>query len=152
MDEGLIPDSLLHSTRAVLVVEDARAVRRLTARLLTEEGYRVFEAADAIEALEVLDLAHGRVGVALVDVVMPDVTGVDLARLIMEKWPDTRVVYMSGEPAQVLVQEGCRDLSVPFLAKPFTREELVASVERAFALGRRQNGERHDARRPPRDG
>jgi two-component system, cell cycle sensor histidine kinase and response regulator CckA len=151
MDDDLIPDSLLHAARAILVVDDTRALRRLTARLLSEEGYRVFEASDAIEALEVLALARGRVDVVLIDVVMPDVTGVDLARLIQEQWPDARCIFMSGQPAQVLVQEGARDLSVPFLAKPFTRDELVASVQRVRESGRQARGEGRGARRPPKD-
>lgn len=132
MHDDLLPIPDLPHPTAVLVVDDTRAVRHLAARLLAEDGCRVFEAAGAVEALEVLGLARGGIDVVLVDVLMPDVTGVDLARLIREQWPDTAVVFMSAHPAQVLAREGQRDLAVPFLAKPFTREELRSAVRRAL--------------------
>ncbi|HEU4697579.1 MAG TPA: response regulator [Gemmatimonadales bacterium] len=120
-------------SRTVLVVDDVRAVRRMTARLLSEAGYRVFEAAGASEALEVLELAPGRVDVVLVDVVMPARSGTDLVRVIRQRWPDQRIVFMSAHPAEVLAREGVRDPALPFLPKPFSREELLAVLRRARA-------------------
>lgn len=140
MEAPLPPAHDLPGTRTVLVVDDVRAVRRMTARLLSEDGFRVFEAASAGEALEVLALARGRVDVVLVDVVMPERSGVDLVRLVQERWPGQPVVFMSAHPAEVLVREGARDLTLPFLAKPFTRDELLAVVERAAAARRARSG------------
>jgi two-component system cell cycle sensor histidine kinase/response regulator CckA len=128
----LIPE--LSGSRSVLVVDDAAVVRRLAFRLLAEAGYRVFEAGSATEALEVLGMARGQVQLVLIDVVMPEVSGVDLARMIREISPMARVIFMSAFPAEVLVREGLRDPRVQFLAKPFTREELLATVARVFAL------------------
>src|SRR5688500_1089159 len=62
----------------VLVVDDAGVVRRLSFRILSEAGYRVFEAAGAAEALDVIGMQHGHVDLVLVDVVMPEINGVDL--------------------------------------------------------------------------
>lgn len=112
----------------MLVVDDAGVVRRLAYRLLSEAGYRVFEAGSAVEALEVMSLAQGRVDVVLIDVVMPEVNGVDLARLVRERAPASSIVFMSAFPAEILVREGLSDLRVRFLAKPFTREELLGAV------------------------
>ena len=126
----LIPD--LPGARTILVVDDAAIVRRLAFRLLSEAGYRVFEAGGAAEALEVLAMARGRVEVVLVDVVMPEVNGVDLARMVREHSPEAVVVFMSAFPAEVLVREGLRDIQVRFIAKPFTREELLRTVAAAF--------------------
>ena len=114
--------------RTVLVVDDAGVVRRLAFRVLSESGYRVFEAAGAVEALEVLAMLHGRVDVVLVDVVMPEVNGVDLVRLIRERWAGPGILFMSAHPAEVLAREGLKDLRVRFLAKPFTRDELLTAV------------------------
>jgi CheY-like chemotaxis protein len=119
--------------RTVLVVDDAGVVRRLSFRVLSEAGYRVFEAADAVEALEVLAMLHGHVDLVLVDVVMPEVNGVDLVRLIRERWAGPAILFMSAYPAEVLAREGVKDLRVRFLAKPFTRSELLGAVERAIA-------------------
>jgi two-component system cell cycle sensor histidine kinase/response regulator CckA len=117
--------------RTVLVVDDAGVVRRLSFRVLSEAGYRVFEAASAVEALEVLAMVRGRVDVVVVDVVMPEVNGVDLVRLIREEWDRPAILFMSAHPAEVLAREGLKDLRVRFLAKPFTRDELLNAVERA---------------------
>ena len=119
--------------RTVLVVDDAGVVRRLSFRVLSEAGYRVFEAAGAVEALEVLAMLHGHVDLVLVDVVMPEVNGVDLVRLIRERWSGPAILFMSAYPAEVLAREGLKDLRVRFLAKPFTRNELLGAVERAIA-------------------
>ena len=69
----LIPE--LPGAQAILVVDDAPVVRRLTYRLLAEAGYRVFEAANATEALEVLGMARGQVKLVLIDVVLGFSTG-----------------------------------------------------------------------------
>lgn len=122
----LPPD--LPGAHTVLVVDDAGVVRRLAYRLLSEAGYRVFEAASAVEALEVVELARGHVDVVLIDVVMPEVSGVDLARMLQEASPGVGIVFMSAYPAEVLAREGLRDLRVFFLAKPFTREDLLQAV------------------------
>jgi FixJ family two-component response regulator len=68
----------------------------------------------------------------LVDVVMPDVGGVALARHICEEWPAVRIVFMSGYPAEILVREGLDHPNVSFLAKPFTRSELMDKVVTAL--------------------
>ena len=119
--------------RTVLVVDDAGVVRRLTFRVLSESGYRVFEAASAVEALEVLGMLRGRVDLVLVDVVMPEVNGVDLVRLIRAEWEGPAILFMSAYPAEVLAREGMKDLRVRFLAKPFTRDELLRAVEASIA-------------------
>jgi DNA-binding response OmpR family regulator len=120
------------------VVDDQRVSRRVAYRILSEEGYRVLEAEDYSETLEVLSQARGRVDLVIVDVVMPECDGVQLARRILEEWPDQRILYMSAHPAQVLMQHGLSSLDAPFLAKPFTRDEVLAKVREA--LERRHRG------------
>jgi CheY-like chemotaxis protein len=115
----------------ILVVDDERVARRLLYRALTEEGYRVFEAAGAQEAMDVLDLAHWYVHLIMLDVVMPEVDGVELGRRILARWPPLRLLYMSAYPAEVLLQHGLSDPHVHFLAKPFTHDELLRKVEQA---------------------
>jgi DNA-binding response OmpR family regulator len=114
------------------VVDDVGIVRQLAFRLLSEAGLRVFEAASAVEALEVLEMARGRIDLVLVDVLLGEVSGVDLVRLIRQRWPEPRIVYMSAHPAEVLVREGLENANVRFLAKPFTRDELNAAIRNAL--------------------
>ena len=116
----------------ILVVDDERVARRLLYRVLSEQGYRVFEAASAEEAMDVLELAHWYVHLIMLDVVMPGVDGVQLGRRILHRWPPLRLLYMSAHPAEVVVQRGLTDPQVHFLAKPFTHDELMSKVEVAI--------------------
>jgi two-component system, cell cycle sensor histidine kinase and response regulator CckA len=134
--------------QSVLVVDDVGVVRRTVFRFLSEAGFRVFEAASAGEALEVLSTARPPVNLLITDVIMPDVNGVDLARLVREQWPTTRFLFMSAYPAEVLAREGLDDLAVVFLAKPFTREEIVAKVRAALQGQPKTDGEESRSRRP----
>jgi two-component system, cell cycle sensor histidine kinase and response regulator CckA len=121
----------------ILVVDDERVTRRVAYRILSEEGYRVFEAASADEAMSVLDMAHRYIHLVILDVVMPVVDGVTLGQEILARWPSLRLLYMSAHPAEVLAEHGLTDLRVRFLAKPFTRDELLAKVQ--HALDRRRS-------------
>lgn len=116
----------------ILVVDDERISRRVAYRILSEEGYRVLESDGGTEALDVLGQARGRVDLVMMDVVMPGCDGVELAQRIQEEWPDMRILYMSAHPAEVLVRHGMSSLDVPFLAKPYTRDEALAKVRLAL--------------------
>ena len=116
-------------------------------RTLSEAGYRVFEAAGAVEALEVIEMLHGHLDLVLVDVIMPEVNGVDLVRMIRERWTEPSILFMSAYPAEILASEGLEDLRVQFLAKPFTRAELLEAVSRAMRTGRPDGKENPAGRR-----
>jgi CheY-like chemotaxis protein len=121
-----------HPATTILVVDDERISRRVAYRILSEEGYRVLEAENRAETLDALSQARGRVHLVIVDVVMPECDGVAIARQILEGWPDQRILYMSAHPAEVLVQHGLTSLDAPFLAKPYTRGEIMAKVKEAL--------------------
>ena len=123
----------------ILVVDDERVSRRVAYRILSEEGYRVLEAENYPETISVLSQARGRIDLVMIDVVMPECDGVELARRVLEEWPDQRILYMSAHPAEVLMRHGLASLDVPFLAKPYTRDEALAKVREA--LERRQHAE-----------
>ncbi len=116
----------------ILVVDDERVTRRIAYRILSGEGYRVFEAASAEEAMSVLEMAYRYVNLVILDVVMPVVDGVELGQEIIAHWPSLRLLYMSAHPAEVLIQHGLRNPDVRFLAKPFTHDELLAKVQEAL--------------------
>lgn len=132
----------LPNPHSLLVVDDTSVVRYTVFRLLSEVGYRVFEAESAVEALEVMQTARPPISLVIIDVVMPSIGGVDLARLITERWPGTAIVFMSAYEAQVLVREGLENPKVLFLAKPFTRDELLNKVATGLRTAGRTSGER----------
>ena len=126
-----LPD--IRTGPSILVIDDQATVRRMAHRLLSEWGFRVFEAESGEEAMEVLETARAGVQLVMIDVVMPFADGVQVTRRIRERWPQQRTLYMSAHPAEVLAQHGLTELQVPFLAKPFTRDELLTKVSEALA-------------------
>jgi DNA-binding response OmpR family regulator len=127
----------------VLVVDDRSMARRIAARTLSEEGFRVLEADGMREAMEVLAQARGRVDLVMIDIVLADGDGVKLARQIRSEWPEQRFLFMSGYAAEVMARYGLENLDVPFLAKPFTRSELLSRVFQVLRWPRQQSS------RPP---
>ena len=129
----------------VLVVDDRRMARRIASRILSEEGFRVLEADGHGEAMEVLAQARGRVDLVVLDIVLHNGDGVALGRDIHAEWPDQRLLYMSAFPAEVMAQYGLKTLDVPFLAKPFTRRELLAKIGEALSPSQQSAVERREA-------
>jgi two-component system, cell cycle sensor histidine kinase and response regulator CckA len=118
----------------ILVVDDQPFARRVAYRVLSEAGYRVLEAEDGEEALGALHLSRGRVALVMVDIVMPKMDGVELVSQVWDRWPEMRILFTSGHAAEVLAEHGMKALDVPFLAKPYTRDEALEKVQEA--LGR----------------
>lgn len=128
MPDNPILSTPLAGAQTILVVDDVRIVRHVIYRLLSQVGFRVYEAASGAEAIEVLMTATRPIDLVIVDVVMPKMSGVALARRIHERWPGIRILFMSAYPAEVLVREGLEHPNVIFLAKPFSGGELLNKV------------------------
>lgn len=116
----------------MLVVDDERISRRVASRMLRELGLRVLEADGAEEALDVFRISQQPIDLVLLDVVMPETHGVELARQILAHRPGQRILFMSAHPAEVLAEHGLHDLDVSFLAKPYTMDELLSKVRQAM--------------------
>lgn len=130
---GTPPSIPLPGSQSILIVDDVGFVRESAFRILSEAGYRVYDASSAEEALEVLEIARQPIDLALVDVVLPKLGGMELVRILATRWPQTRVLYMSAYQADVLVREGLEHPAVRLLAKPFTRDELLNGVRAALS-------------------
>jgi two-component system, cell cycle sensor histidine kinase and response regulator CckA len=117
---------------SVLVVDDDRGVRRLTARMLRTEGYKVLEAESAGEALEVLE-SDPTIRLMVTDIVMPEMDGLALADRALAKVPHLRVVLMTGHAPELTAHLKLRDSPLPVLLKPFTAEQLVDKVRDTLA-------------------
>jgi DNA-binding response OmpR family regulator len=116
-----------HAT-TVLLVEDEPALLRLTTRTLEREGFTVIPSAGPAAALDLLVRHDGEVRLLLSDVVMPGMSGPELAELVREQRPGIRVLFMSGYPADVVTAKGTLPDSADYLQKPFTAEELLRRV------------------------
>jgi len=112
----------------VLVAEDERAVRRVACRALREHGYTVLEAGDPEEALHLASEHAGPIHLLLTDVVMPGMSGRELAERLSPSHPEMVVLYVSGYTDNAIVHHGVLDEGVPFLQKPFTPTTLARKV------------------------
>lgn len=115
----------------VLIVEDEEGVRAVARRTLLLQGYTVMEAENAQVALELASAYAGHIHVLLTDVVMPGLTGTQLAQQIQARRPDTRVVLMSGYTGDLLPEDAVRR-GTAFLEKPFTPMTLARVVRQTL--------------------
>ena len=129
-----MPEQLPPPYVTALVVDDERISRHVASRMLRELGMRVLEADGAEEALDVFRISRQPIDLVLLDVVMPETDGVELAEEILAHRPGQRIIFMSAYPAEVLAEHGLQDLDVVFLAKPYTLEELSAKVRQVMEV------------------
>jgi two-component system, cell cycle sensor histidine kinase and response regulator CckA len=111
----------------ILLVEDDGAVRRLARDVLTHAGYNVIDARDGDEALTVTHAHPMTIDLVVTDVVMPGLTGRELAMRLRAAFPDIRVLYTSGYTKATTMTAGI-DASAPFLPKPFLPTDLLTKV------------------------
>jgi two-component system, cell cycle sensor histidine kinase and response regulator CckA len=111
----------------VLVVDDEEAVRRLAVRMLTWTGFQAIEARHGREALAAIEQHSGPVHLVLTDIKMPGMNGRELGRQVEARWPGKPILYMSGFASEVF-QGGLLEPDAPFLAKPFSQDDLAAKV------------------------
>jgi CheY-like chemotaxis protein len=122
------PD-LPRGTEAVLLVEDDPALREMTATLLKRLGYKVMVAANGIDAL-MLKQQHdiGHIDLLFTDVVMPHMSGKELADRVRASHPHTRILFTSAFTENAIVHQGVLDKGVALLQKPFTPSALAHKV------------------------
>jgi len=115
------------ASATVLVVEDEQAVRELTVRMLQRLGYSVLSATSGREAIEVSNSFAGRISFLVTDVVMPEMSGGQVADAILATRPDIKVLFLSGYTEHSAIHQGLGS-EVNFLAKPFSRETLARKL------------------------
>lgn len=126
-------DSPHGSNETILVVEDEQAVRDLTVRMLRRLGYSVLIAAGGAEALAICASHSDRIALLLTDVVMPNMSGRQLADALAGTRPDMKVIYLSGYTENTVIHHGVLDSGIEFLPKPFSREVLAKKIREVLA-------------------
>ncbi len=122
------PAALLRGSETILLAEDSGVVRRLLREVLAQNGYTVLEASEGDEALR-LSLEHaGPIHLLVTDMVMPRMSGLEVAARLTAQRPDMKVLYMSGYAEEAVSRHGRLDPGSAFLEKPFTPETLARKV------------------------
>lgn len=119
-------------SETVLVAEDESTVRRLVQRLLQDQGYRVLVAEDGDSALQLADAHEGSIDLLLTDIVMPGMSGPSLAQELLRRRTTTRVLFMSGWPADALASSGLQVVPAEIVAKPFGLADMCRRVRAAL--------------------
>jgi CheY-like chemotaxis protein len=122
-------------SETILLVEDDDQVRTVARSILTRSGYHVIEARNAGEALLHSEAHPGRIHLLLSDVVMPQLSGPELAKRLARGRPEMKVLCMSGYTDDSIVRHGVLEARVAFLQKPITPEVLTAKIREVLESG-----------------
>ena len=132
--DGDKPDS--SESRTILIVDDEAKIRAVLKLGLVRHGFAVLEAGSGEEALRVSKACEGPIHLLLVDVVMPGMSGVELAPHIMAMRPDIKVILMSGYRDDQIFLNAALNPNTPFFHKPFTIETLTHKIQDLLAVSR----------------
>jgi PAS domain S-box-containing protein len=124
-----VPTKSLQGSETVLLVEDEEMVRKLACTVLEKNGYTVLEASNGDEALDVVQGRNGNpIHLVVTDVVMPGMSGRQLADRLVSLRPELKVLYMSGYTDNAIVHHGVLDPGIAYIQKPFTPDALASKV------------------------
>jgi two-component system cell cycle sensor histidine kinase/response regulator CckA len=131
--EAKKPGADLTGQGTILLVEDEDPVRAVNARALAARGYSVIEAASGIEALQLMEERADAVDLVVSDVVMPEMDGPTLLRELRKRYPELKVIFVSGYAEDAFKKNLPDGESFNFLAKPFSLKQLVEAVKQTIA-------------------
>ncbi|HSR69349.1 MAG TPA: response regulator, partial [Acidobacteriota bacterium] len=112
----------------ILVVDDVDGVRELICEVLEMQGYEVLLARDGRQALEVAEQHKKPIDLLLTDVVMPQMGGQELANTLSSRWPETKIIFMSGYSDEAISRQGVLKAGTAFIKKPFTADSLTRRI------------------------
>ena len=135
-------EAVPRGSETVLLVEDEEVVRGLAAHILEDAGYNVIKARGGDEAIQLCKKQNGRIDLLLTDVVMPEISGKEVAQRVTALLPHLKVLFMSGYTDEAIVHHGVLDSSVEFIQKPFTPLGLSKKVREVLDA----NGSRDSAK------
>ena len=123
---------VIRGSETILLVEDEHSVRNATAEFLRLQGYTVLEAKDGVDALSVAKNTRSTIHLLITDVVMPNMSGGQLAKELAQLRPDTKLLFVSGYAGKTVLDHKVLDLETNFVQKPYTLKQLSLKIR--FAL------------------
>ncbi len=136
-DEAVLPgaqdNALLRGNETIMVIDDETNIVTMVSQILAELGYHVISASSGCEALALSDQYAQTIDMVLTDIIMPEINGPDLVRMMRQKRPALKVLYMSGYANKAAAQIGALKLDMAFLQKPFSSGTLTHSIRKVLA-------------------
>jgi CheY-like chemotaxis protein len=129
-----LPAVWLSGTETILLVEDEEMVRNLTREVLESGCYKVLEAARGAQALGICEQYPDQIHLVLTDVVLPQMSGPEMALALADRHPEIPVLYISGYADDAIVHHGILDPGTHFVEKPFTPELLLRKIRQILDL------------------
>ncbi|MDI6791124.1 MAG: response regulator [Thermodesulfobacteriota bacterium] len=127
-DKNKVGGETPHGYETILVVDDDKDVRSSVVQILKRQGYQVLEAASGAEALLICERQEVRIPLLITDVVMPGVSGRDLAQRLLLMHPEMKILFMSVYADDSIVYYGILEERISFIQKPFSIDRLVEKV------------------------
>jgi PAS domain S-box-containing protein len=134
IEPGKAPTVSLQGSETLLIVEDEEPVRALVCEILQKNGYTVLEAGHGAEAIQICERHEGSIQLMVTDVVMPGMSGRELAQRLSTLRPDMKVLYVSGYTEDAIVHYGVLDQGTNFLQKPFRPYDLARKVREVLDM------------------
>ena len=128
-DDGAMSELRIGGNETILVVEDETNVLEFTKEALESSGYRVLEATNGLEALDILKKNSRKIDLIISDVVMPKMSGQELAEEVGKRYPDLKMIMMSGYTDSQIIRSGAESQSVNFIYKPFSIKTISKKVQ-----------------------
>jgi CheY-like chemotaxis protein len=126
--EEVLKEDLPRGNETILIVEDEEEVRKLSGKILERQGYRILETSNGDDALLACERHKSPIHLMLADVIMPGMSGSELAKLLKPLYPEIKILYMSGYTDDAIVRHGVLQKGVNYIQKPFTMERLARKV------------------------
>ena len=121
--------SLRKAEETILLVEDDELVRKVVIRILGDLGYKIIEACEGKQALERISEYGDKIDIVITDLVMPGMSGKELAKRIVDIIPDCKILFVSGYTSDFVTYEELINKNTDFLQKPFTAESLIKKLD-----------------------
>ena len=115
--------------QTILVVDDQPPVRQLISRMLVRSGFQTIEAGSGPQALACFEDAHGAIDLAIIDMIMPKMSGLDVAAELTRQHPDLKILYLTANAGCIAIDCIRRRAPEHLLLKPFTERSLVDRVQ-----------------------
>ncbi len=121
-------ESFPEGTETILLVEDEPAILKMTNSMLEKQGYKIFASNNPLETINLVKSIKNKVDLLISDVVMPEMNGLELSKILRKQFPEMKILFVSGYTANIMENKGALEDGYHFLQKPFSKIEFQKKI------------------------